>query len=359
MVCYVDRIMRRFVVLALLSSVGLFTLGQAPYEADASKGPRAVFASLAPYYDFMDANLKPWHMKATYQLYDEKGNPAKQGTFEYWWVSPKVYRSTWTSGNSVHSDWHTADGRHFARTSGEPFGIYEYWLQSAWFSPLPTPADLDPSKSIIVDHSIASPNSHSRCFMVVPSAITEAVAKSLPMGTYPEYCVNNARPLLLGYYEFGNLMVRCVTFTQMQGKTIPREIDIIEGSHQLLGASAEPVDTLNPADPALTPPADASLISSEKTQISPAAGSGLLVKKVVPVYPDDAKAAHIHGMVVLETTIGPDGRVQDVRLVSTPSPLLSLPAFQSVSHWQYKPYRVNGTPVSVQTTVEVDFSASS
>ena len=351
--CYLGRTMQRNIALVLFFVAGLFSFGQSSYDAGPTKDPRAVFEAIAPYYDYMDANLKPWHMKVDYQLDDEKGSPADSGVFEYWWVSPKVYRSTWTRGQSTYSDWHSADGRHYTQTTGDSLGIYEYWLRTALLSPLPSADDLDPGKVILVDHSIASANSHSRCFMVVPSEVTEPAAKTLPFGIYPEYCVNKVRPLLLGFYRFGSLMVRCTNFIQMQGKSMPREVLIIEGSQKILSAKAEPVDPLDPTDPALLPPAGATLVKVEK--ISAEAESKLLVKKVAPAYPEDAKSARIHGKVVLQTTIGPDGGIEDVRLVSAPSPSLALSAFHAVSQWEYKPYRVDGEAVTVESTVEVEF----
>ena len=355
LLCYLDRIMQRYTTLVLFFVAGLFSFGQSFYDAGPTKDPRAVFEAIAPYYDYMDANLKPWHMKVDYQIDDEKGSPAESGVFEYWWVSPKVYRSTWTRGQSTHSDWHTADGRHYTQTIGDPLGIYEHWLRTALLSPLPSADDLNPGKDILVDHSIASANSHSRCFMVVPSEVTAPVARTLPFGLYPEYCVNKARPLLLGFYRFGTIMVRCVIFTQMQGKSMPREVYIIEGSREILSAKVEPVDALNPADPALIPPDKAILVKVERSGISSDAESKLLVKKVAPAYPEDAKSARIHGKVVLQTTIGPDGRVEDVRLVSAPSPSLALSAFHAVSQWEYKPHHDGGEAVTVESTVEVEF----
>ncbi len=348
--------MRRLYALVCLLSWGVLAFGLSPYDAGSSQDARAVFASIAPYYDYMDPNLKPWHLKVDYQLHDESGSAAGQGVFEYWWVSPRVYRTTWTRGQSTRSDWYTADGRHLTKNAGPPLSLYDYWLQSALLSPLPTAAELDPAKSILVDHGLALVNSHSRCMMVVPSQVTESVARTLPFGTYPEYCVNKALPLLLGYSVFGGLQVRCVTFTKMQGKSMPRQIYIINGSQQILSARAEPVTPLDATDPALTPPDDATPVTLEKRQISPDKESRLLEKKVAPIYPADAKSEHIEGKVVLETTVGPDGGVEDVRLVSAPSTSLALAAFESVSQWEYKPYRVNGKAVTVKSKVEVDFS---
>jgi TonB family protein len=329
---------------------------QSPYDAGPSKDPRAVLAAIAPYYDLMEPNLKPWHLKVNYQFDDEKGNPTEQGVFEYWWASPSVYRSTWKRGGSVHSEWHTADGRHFIQATGEPLNIYEYWLQSALLSPLPATRELDPAKSILIDHSLGSANVHSRCLMVVPAEITEPIAKTLPFGLYPEYCVNKSLPILLGYYRFGSVMVKCLNVVKMQGKSVPRELLILEQSRQILEANAEPADSLDPSAPALTPPPGVEQVDSERTPVRDSVSSRLLVKKIAPVYPDDAKTAHIQGKVVLQTVIGPDGRVQDVRLVSTPSPSLALSAFHAVSQWQYKPFQVDGKQASVETTVEVNFS---
>jgi hypothetical protein len=43
------------------------------------KDPRAMLAAAAPFYDFNDPALKPWHLKGTYQLYDENGKPRGAG----------------------------------------------------------------------------------------------------------------------------------------------------------------------------------------------------------------------------------------------------------------------------------------
>jgi TonB family protein len=82
-----------------------------------------------------------------------------------------------------------------------------------------------------------------------------------------------------------------------------------------------------------------------------------LVKRVVPVYPPDAKRAGVQGIVMLEATIGKTGRVVDVHVVSGPE-LLAGPAEQAVMHWEYQPTLLNGQPVEVVTQIEVNFTLS-
>jgi protein TonB len=74
-------------------------------------------------------------------------------------------------------------------------------------------------------------------------------------------------------------------------------------------------------------------------------------------YPPLAKAARVQGTVRFEATIGKDGHVENLQLVSGP-PLLVQAAMDSVRQWVYKPTLLNGQPISVITTVDVNFTLS-
>ena len=87
-------------------------------------------------------------------------------------------------------------------------------------------------------------------------------------------------------------------------------------------------------------------------------GANVMAKKltrtVFPVYPDEAKYNHIEGKVVLHATVGMDGRVCQLQVVSGP-PLLNRAALEAVSQWQYSPTTLNGQPVEVDTLITVVF----
>ena len=78
------------------------------------------------------------------------------------------------------------------------------------------------------------------------------------------------------------------------------------------------------------------------------------VRDVLPTYPSLARAAHVEGIVIIEATIGPDGKVQDARVLR-PNPLLDAAALDAVRRWEYTPTLLNGIPVAVVMTVTVDF----
>ena len=74
-----------------------------------------------------------------------------------------------------------------------------------------------------------------------------------------------------------------------------------------------------------------------------------------PTYPPIAQSARVQGVVILEATIGPDGRVQDVRVLRS-IPLLDAAAIEAVRQWEYTPTLLNGVPVPVIMTVTVNFT---
>ncbi len=78
------------------------------------------------------------------------------------------------------------------------------------------------------------------------------------------------------------------------------------------------------------------------------------VKHVPPVYPNIAKVARIQGVVILECTISPQGRVESVRPLRG-VPALDEAAVEAVKQWVYTPTLLGGVPVAVVMTVTVNF----
>ena len=81
------------------------------------------------------------------------------------------------------------------------------------------------------------------------------------------------------------------------------------------------------------------------------------LKSVNPNYPDIAKQARVQGVVILECTISPQGKVMDVKILRG-IPLLNEAAVEAVKQWVYSPTLLNGVPVPVIMTVTVNFRLS-
>ena len=89
----------------------------------------------------------------------------------------------------------------------------------------------------------------------------------------------------------------------------------------------------------------------------PVINPGILVKKVPPKYPKQARKQHIEGTVVLRATITKDGTISDLQLVSG-HPMLAQAALDAVKKWKYRPYLKDGQAVEVETTITVNFALS-
>jgi protein TonB len=82
----------------------------------------------------------------------------------------------------------------------------------------------------------------------------------------------------------------------------------------------------------------------------------VLLSKVDPKYPADAKSEKVSGEVKLEVTIDADGSVLAVKAVKDPDPRLTEAAIEAVKQWKYKPALTKaGKPIQVLATVSVNF----
>lgn len=82
---------------------------------------------------------------------------------------------------------------------------------------------------------------------------------------------------------------------------------------------------------------------------------GLSTHIVLPLYPEEAKKAHIEGSVLLDFFIKEDGTVVEIHPLSGPE-ILQQAAVDAAKQWTYKPYSLNGEPIAVETHVMVTFS---
>jgi TonB family protein len=348
--------MRRIQLTSLLPLFATLVVAQTPTSAPPlPKEPTEIFAAAAPFYDFASPSLKPWHMKVSYQLYDDQGKPGAQGSYEYWWATPDTYRSTWTRPGMEHTDWHV-NGQHSSLGSGESLEFFERKLQSDLLSPLPEPEDLDSEKVRFDRQQQNFGTVKLPCVMVVHKMPLHGQVQTVPMGMFPTYCFDPAAPMLRAYYAFGATSVVYNSIVKFQGMFLPRRLSIMEGKRKLLDATIDSITTILPGNSELTPVKEAASVKPVKNvSVSSGVATGLLLKEVRPVYPEDAKELRVQGTVVLQVVIGTDGHIHDLKVIDGPSPSLIGSAMWAVSQWQYKPYLLFGEPVEVNTTINVVF----
>lgn len=82
-----------------------------------------------------------------------------------------------------------------------------------------------------------------------------------------------------------------------------------------------------------------------------------LINKVMPVYPESAKSAGVQGTVVLHAVISKDGEPLSLRVMNSQvDPDLAKSAVQAVVQWRYTPTLLNGEPIEIDTTIQVNYT---
>jgi TonB family protein len=111
--------------------------------------------------------------------------------------------------------------------------------------------------------------------------------------------------------------------------------------------------TAKPSEPAATAPA-AKPVTTLK--VGGAVKPPRKIHDVKAVYPEAMKEAGISGDVELEVTVGKDGAVSKVHVLTTDvHPDLAVAAVDAVREWKFEPSLLNGAPVDVMVKCTVAF----
>lgn len=73
-----------------------------------------------------------------------------------------------------------------------------------------------------------------------------------------------------------------------------------------------------------------------------------ILKAVVPSYPYEANRQRIEGEVSVLITVNGDGSVGAITIVRSAHPLLADATREAMRQWRFKPFVMDGKPVSVQ-----------
>jgi hypothetical protein len=219
--------MRLRFIYALFFTVALSAHSQttADPEPGLPKDPREILAAAAPFYDFTSPEVKPWYLKATYQLYDQDGKPTEKGSYERWWASPKVFRESWTRPGATLTDWHTAEGKHLFKATGKRLKYFERQLQPALFSPLRGEVVLNSEEMRLALEMKSLKGAEFPCIFFAPMKAIQPQLPPFSLG--PTYCFDEHLPVLRARFDSDILTTEFNNIAKVQGRFLAREILIL------------------------------------------------------------------------------------------------------------------------------------
>jgi periplasmic protein TonB len=122
----------------------------------------------------------------------------------------------------------------------------------------------------------------------------------------------------------------------------------------VLGGIMSSIPSAAPPPPPPPPPVK-KVETVQRLKVGGNVQGAMILKKTQPIYPPLAKSARVSGVVHLAAVIAKDGTIQELHAVGGPA-LLIQAAMDAVKTWVYRPTMLNGEPVVVETTIDVNFT---
>src|SRR5580658_40375 len=189
--------MKNSAVLALVFAACVTLSAQNDANIKLPKDPGAILEMAAPFYNYESATAKPFHLSYHYRLLDNQGSLSTEGEVEFWWSPGDVRRISWTKGNNVHSEWHTADGKFLQSVKGDDISSMEHRLSSAVLFSLPKAQDYESGEISLKLVSINNSGTLNLCVAMVPSKAAPDFPTDGLHGVGTAYCFDSQAPVLV------------------------------------------------------------------------------------------------------------------------------------------------------------------
>lgn len=295
-------------------------------------------------------DVKPWHLKLSVQLFDEKGQPADNGTIEEWWSSPEVDRREYKTSSYTATEIRKDGKLYRTKDAGSP-PYYLDLLRIQAIHPMPTSSEIEQSTPELRKVPFGKVN--LECFM-----LSQPIkwAATIPTGLFPTYCFVKGDNSLRASYEFGQQTVLRNRLAIFQSRTVAYDIAVFSDKTKVASSQILVLEGSSLPDNEFAISDDSTEQNLSAVKVSSGMVAGNIISKPQPIYPESAKQRHISGAVIMHAIIGTDGHIHSLNLVSAPDPDLAISAIAAVRKWTYKPYMLQGVPVDVETTITVNYA---
>ena len=297
-----------------------------------------------------EEGLKPWRLGVSFDLLTPKGAVAEHGTFEELWASPDRIRRAFVSPGYTATEI-LNKGQTFRTAQQPPPPELLQVLQTQLEDPIPEKRDVEVTSPLFEKKTFSKVE--LECIMLDPPHTSGYP----PLGLNPSFCFSAGQPSLRLFLNYGAEQVIRNTIGNFQGKAVALDIQIFEAGVLALRAHVDQLASFAPQDASFATMPNQEMVS-RSADIESSVAAGRLLTKVVPLYPDQARAAHLTGAVALRATIDRTGHIQSLVPLRSPAFILTESAMKAVRQWTYEPYRIDGEPIEVRTTITVNYNMS-
>ena len=314
------------------------TAAQAP-GTEIARDAKALMLRAAESNSLVSEDIRPWHMRATYKLLDDKGGPAGQGTIEEFWMGPKQFKRILKDATFERIEFGTPNGVLRSGQSARPpvqiFEIEHMLLQPMQETSLVQIEDYDL-------RTVEAPSGKMDCLSMKD-------AGGARFGS--TWCLSTDKPILRIIATPQSAQILRSSIVEFAGHFVAKDIAFIQEHKTRASVHIDLIEQMQPQDEASLPPTpDASPAQPQELSMGPVI-EGFAIKKALP---DRSQVGSAKGTVTLIAIIGKDGRLRDIHLKSGPASLEKA-ATDAAKRWIYRPTLLNNDPVETMTSLNFVF----
>jgi hypothetical protein len=282
----------------------------------------------------------PWHIKLTYDQFDEDGDNIHSGTVEEFYASPKKYKRIFISDTLKQTDIATSNGL-FRSGDQQWEGSIELQVQQETITPLYR-ANLA-EKNTRLD-SLDWPIGKN----TLPCVVIRRTDMTISDNGLPKYCFDSGTTKLrytrgTGWDEtvYNNMFL-------FQGRAVARDITVTNGGKPKLKIHVEILEELSqPDDTLFTPPSDSTKIAG-RIKIQGAILNSYIIDRT-PLEPNGEK-----GTLTVRFVVGKDGKVIEAEVLDGPKGLQK-GVLHTIRGYKFRPFLVLDEPVEVESKMTFNF----
>jgi TonB family protein len=316
--------------------------------------PKELMLMAAKTNGLIGEGMKPWHLKVSFNFYDEKGNSTDQGTFEEYWAGEHKHKIAYTSKAYSQIEFETDNGILLTgMPEAVPYSLAQ--IQTEFIHPI----KLDEKLSKHSEFKMQTINLSGKIMHCLTEIGHNDVAPQ-PIFVGPAYCLETDQSSLRtvtsvrwppgisipeSVFTFDNIL-------SFQGHYIARDVESFLDKKLVFKAHLDNLDELKTVNESDFAPLPGNSHIIRRIDVPEEVARKLLLQHPKPVSPPLAQIARIYGDVVIHAIIGADGRILSLHVLSGPA-MLQQAALNAVKQWTYKPYILNGEAVQISTTIKV------
>ena len=288
--------------------------------------------------------MQPWHLKANYQTFDAGGKPKDKGVFEEWWAGPEKYKVSYTSSGFNQVRYKTTKKLLMTGDDSAP-SLADSMLERFVAHPIPSPKAINEVIGRVLKFEVKNANDGP----VALNCIREKTGFIDPV-----FCFQKGSPAVRLETLIDGYMVMFNDIVSMDGKFVSRQIYVRSGDLPVLSEQVTTLEPLTKVDDAEFAPPPQAVTALLPPQFESAYDVHLISMGKQPKTPPIAKAAHVHGTVIMAVIVSPKGDVSEVRAISGPA-MLRQAAMEEVKSFRFEPFKVKGQPTAMELLIHSDF----